>query len=129
MGTTQDCYDKQVGTHPKEIYVTECKIDYVEECPEPSYGRVKRDTSEDEEENSRVKRQSQSCFGSNCNQNNFGGFPQFVPQQPLDSDLGLPRLVLEASATRTTENRGILLWHNLIFIYSWNKCMTLDFYK
>merc|ERR1712111_93755 len=81
--TTQDCYDKQVGTHPKEIYVTECKIDYVEECPEPSYGRVKRDTSEDEEENSRVKRQSQSCFGSNCNQNNFGGFPQFVPQQPF----------------------------------------------
>merc|ERR1712243_9302 len=32
-------------------YVTECKIDYVEECPEPSYGRVKRETTADDEEN------------------------------------------------------------------------------
>merc|ERR1712111_4458 len=38
--TKQVCHDKQVGNEPKEIHVTECKIEYVEECPEPpSYGR------------------------------------------------------------------------------------------
>merc|ERR1711955_4265 len=27
------CFDKHLGTHPKEITVTECKIEY--NCPEP----------------------------------------------------------------------------------------------
>merc|ERR1719243_407869 len=84
--TKQVCHDKQVGTEPKEIHVTECKIEYVEECPEPpSYGRQKREASD--EDQSREKRQVQNCRGGNCAQNNlgaggfvapafgFGGFP------------------------------------------------------
>ena len=69
--TKQVCHDKQVGTEPKEIHVTECKIEYVEECPEPpSYGRQKREASD--EDQSREKRQVQNCQGSNCQQNNLG---------------------------------------------------------
>merc|ERR1712133_338907 len=81
--TKQVCHDKQVGTEPKEIHVTECKIEYVEECPgpePPSYGRQKREASD--EDQSREKRQVQNCQGGNCGQNNvgtggfgFGGFP------------------------------------------------------
>merc|ERR1712126_434646 len=69
--TKQVCHDKQVGTEPKEIHVTECKIEYVEECPEPpSYGRQKREASD--EDQSREKRQVQNCQGGNCAQNNLG---------------------------------------------------------
>ena len=31
--TRQECFDKHLGTHPREITVTECKIEY--NCPEP----------------------------------------------------------------------------------------------
>merc|ERR1712240_878462 len=71
--TKQVCHDKQVGTEPKEIHVTECKIEYVEECQgsEPtSYGRQKREASD--EDQSREKRQVQNCVGGNCAQNNLG---------------------------------------------------------
>merc|ERR1712111_277993 len=50
--TKQVCHDKQVGTEPKEIHVTECKIEYVEECQgsEPtSYGRQKREASDEDQ--------------------------------------------------------------------------------
>merc|ERR1712176_495387 len=67
-----------------------CKIEYVEECPEPpSYGRQKREASD--EDQSREKRQVQNCQGGNCAQNNLGagGF-----------GAGAAQIVLVATADR-----------------------------
>ena len=52
--TRQECTDV-VEQVPRQTYETECKIEYIQECSEPSYGRVKREAPDDEDQ-SRGKR-------------------------------------------------------------------------